>query len=162
MRKAFYCPPLKHPYHARTAQRVLARVQPFLQGDIAALALPARLSWQSICSGSGQADDWHNLACCANICLIQGEGIHSACVDLSNAAIDALETVRDRHQRTQKWGACHASLQAIPALLDFYEQLLSLCTPLQMQQAMTTVLQRMEKQRNELLAQQNIAREAPN
>ena len=128
-------------------RRVLARLQPFSLSEIADLALPVRTSWTKILASHGQDVDWHNLACVANLCLVQGESIHPDCVELANDSIAALEAMRDRHQRVGVWGPCHLSLKNIPSLMDFYEQLLAMCTPLQIQQTMITVLKRMREQR---------------
>ena len=57
-------------------RRVLARLQPFSPSEIADLALPVRTSWTVILASRGQDFDWHNLACVANLCLVQGESIH--------------------------------------------------------------------------------------
>lgn len=128
-------------------RRVLARLQPFSPSEIADLALPVRTSWEQILVSHGQDVDWHNLASVANLCLVQGESIHPDCVELANDSIAALEAMRDRHQRVDVWGPCHLSLKNIPPLMDFYEQLLAMCTPLQIQQTMITVLKRMREQR---------------
>lgn len=136
-------------WHAdpQAAAKLFAKLQPFTAAEHTALTLPVRLSWQSIITGAGTEGDWHNLACCANICLIRSESIHQTCVDACNQVCDGLETMRARAQRTGRWAACHQTLQAIPALLDMYEQIMQLSTPLQMHTAMQTVLARMQAQR---------------
>jgi hypothetical protein len=129
------------------AEKLIARLQPFSDSEQTALTLPVRISWQCILTGSGSEGDWHNLACCANICLVRSESINPTLVDACNLCCDGLQAMRDRAQRTGRWAACHQTLQAIPGMLDLYEEIMQLSTPEQMQQAMTTVLQRMAAQR---------------
>jgi len=125
--------------------RVMARVQPFTQPEQTSLTLPLRVSWQSLCTGQGTEEDFHNLACCANVCLLRAEEIDPLLVVPVQHAQDALMHMLDRAQRLGHWGTDHLSREHIPPLLDLYEQLIALSTPQQMHTAMQAVMLRMQR-----------------
>jgi hypothetical protein len=123
--------------------RVMARVQPFTPAEQTSLTLPLRLSWQSLCDGQGSDEDFHNLACAANVSLLRAENIDPLLVESVQRAQDALLAMLARHQRTGQWGVDYQSREHIPHLLDIYEQLIELSTPQQMHTAMQDTLTRM-------------------
>lgn len=123
--------------------RVMNRIQPFTQAELLSLSAPPRVALESMRRGSGTELDFHTLAAVANCVLVCGEKIGAECVELAKLAQESLMLILDRHVRLGKWGLDAAALQNIPPVLDLHEQLLALYTPLQMQQAMQTVLERM-------------------
>jgi hypothetical protein len=124
---------------------VFARVSPFTPDEMARLSIPVRMSWSAMCDGTGDDEDFHTLAATANVCLICAEGISPEVVEAVKAAQTALMEMLGRNERTGKWGVDYQTREHIPVLLDVYEQLLELSTPLQMQKAMTETIKRMNE-----------------
>ena len=123
--------------------RTLSKVQPFDERDIVALETPVHLSWHAFKTGKATTEDFHNIAAALNVALIRAEDIDPLAVDMCQRAMDALMRVQSRHDRIGTWGLDWMSMAHVPPALDFYDQLIELSTPLQMQSAMTTVLKRM-------------------
>jgi hypothetical protein len=135
----------RHQADPQAIYKLIAKVQPFTQTEQTTLTLPVRLSWEAFCDGTATEEDFHNLACCANVSLLRAEQIDALAVELCQRAQDALMTILDRHQRTGKWGVDYLAREHIPPLLDFYEQLIELSTPLQMHTAMQQTIARMQQ-----------------
>jgi hypothetical protein len=125
---------------------VFARVSPFQPDEVARLSIPVRLSWSAMCEGTGTDEDFHTLASVANVCLICAERIPgNEVVEAVQKAQDALVEMLARNRRTDKWGVDYKARESIPVVLDIYDQLLELCTPKQMQEAMNKTIERMNK-----------------
>lgn len=124
-------------------RRLLNGVQPFTPGEVAELQLPPRVALESMRTGRGSEMDFSTLACVANNTLVCAETIHPDCVEVAKVGQDALMTVLDRHNRLGKWGLDAQALQDLLAVLDLHDQLLTLYTPLQMQNAMKETMRRM-------------------
>ena len=124
--------------------RVMNRLQPFTPSELLQLKTPYRMAFQSLRTGGGGELDFHTLAAVVNVVLVTGEKIGPECVEVAKLGQDALMLILDRALRLGRWGVDVVALQNIPPVLDLHDQLLELCTPLQMQQAMQTVLGRMK------------------
>jgi len=129
---------------ARAHWRTIARVQPFTPEEILRLTIPGRVAFEALRSGSGTEGDWHTLAALANVAMVAGERIDQRCVDCAQAAQAALMRALDRGHRLGRWLLDGQGLQDIPAVLDLYDQLVELCTPIQMHAAYLEVLRRAE------------------
>jgi hypothetical protein len=127
------------------AFRAVQRVQNFTQAEITKLVMPMHQSWASLCAGTGDGDDFNTLAAAANICMIQAESIDALLVEAISRAQDALIVMRERQRRCGRWGTDHLSREHIPPMLDVFEQLLTLCTPVQMHKAFETVQARVRQ-----------------
>jgi hypothetical protein len=64
-------------------------------------------------------------------------------VERIQAAQDGLMRCWERHELTNKWGLDGAARNDIAAAVDMHDQLLELCTPLQLSCAMKQILERM-------------------
>jgi hypothetical protein len=125
--------------------RTLSKVQPFTAREILALETPVRLAWHAFKTSQATSNDFHNIAAALNVALIRAEDIDQLAVDMCQRAMDALMRVKFRHDRIGTWGLDWMSMAHVPPALDFYDQLIELSTPLQMQAAMTQVMRRMEQ-----------------
>lgn len=134
-----------HAGDPQAIYKLMAKVQPFTAAEQTTLTLPVRLSWQALCDGHASDEDFHNLACCANVSLLRSEQIDAIAVDLCQRAQDALMAMLARHQRTGRWGVDYLAREHIPPLLDLYDQLIEKSTPLQMHQAMQATVARMQQ-----------------
>lgn len=123
--------------------RVMSRIQPFTAAELLELKTPYRVAFESLRTGRGGELDFHTIAAVTNVVLVMGERIGPECVEVAKLAQDALMHMLDRALRLGRWGVDALALQNIPPALDLHDQLLELCTPLQMQQAMQAVLERM-------------------
>lgn len=123
--------------------RVMNQLQPFTPAELLQLKTPYRVAFESLKTGRGSELDFHTLAAVVNVVLVMGEKIGPECVEVAKLAQDALMHMLDRALRLKRWGVDAWALRNIPPALDLHDQLLELCTPLQMQQAMRTVLERM-------------------
>ena len=126
--------------------RTMSKVQPFTQQEVTTLILPAVSAWDELKNGRGQETHYHTLAAVANVCLLRAEDVEGdideLCLDMVKRAQEALLTIKERNDRSGRWGVCYISLERVPPMLDFYQQLVELSTPLQMQQAMKAVIAR--------------------
>jgi hypothetical protein len=138
---------MKRRWHAdpKTMLRTISKVQPFDENEIAELETPVRLSWTLFKSGQATEHDYHNIAAALNVAMIRAEDIDPIAVDMCLRAMEALNLVRLRFERIGKWGLDWMSMAHVPPALDFYDQLIELSTPLQMQKAMTLVIKRMDE-----------------
>lgn len=131
---------------AGSMYRVMNRLQPFTGGEIAQLAIPMWQAWADMKNGSATDGDFHTLAAVVNVALVRAEtvagDVDELCVAMVKRAQDALMVLDERHKRLGRWGVCYQSLEHIPPALEFYQQVLELSTPLQMQEAMREVIRR--------------------
>ena len=125
--------------------RVFNRIQPFTDDELAKLQTPVRLAYERMRTGGAQDDDFNDLACAMNVCMVRGEDIDPLCVETAQRAQDALMRTHARHAATGRWGFDGPALQDIPVAIDLYEQMLALSTPEQMHTAMRETLTRMKR-----------------
>ena len=125
-------------------ERVIARLQLFTPVELRTLQTPVRVAFESLRTGDGQEADFHTLAAAMNTALVRSESIDPQCVEVCQLAQDALMRVLGRSKRLRKWGLDAAGLQDIPPAIDLFEQILTLSTPLQMQQSMRETMHRMQ------------------
>jgi hypothetical protein len=123
--------------------RLIAETKLFDEVELRTLSLPPRAAYDAIRVGRAREGDFDTLAAVVNVSLIRCESIGQEGVDLCTDAQEALLRIKERHQRTGRWGVDHIAIQAIPPVLDLHEQLLALSTPKQMMDAMKEVLRRM-------------------
>lgn len=123
--------------------RVMNKLQPFTPAEQVSLAVPPRVCFQAMRMGQGTEIDFHTLAAVVNVALIMSEKISPLCVAMCQQAQAALMRVLARYTTHHKWGFDGLALQEIEPALDLHEQLLELCTPHQLQEAMARVIERM-------------------
>ena len=124
--------------------KTMGRIQLLTPSELLELSLPPRTAFEALRGGRGTENDFHTLAAVANCVLVCGEAVGKQCVDAAKQAQESLLRLLDRWVRLGKWGLDAGALQSIPLVLDLYEQLLALYTPLQMQAAMRETIRRMK------------------
>jgi hypothetical protein len=134
----------KRRYHADpTAMfKVMNKLTPFNDIELLRLELPIRLSFEALRTGHGTESDFHDLAAAINTAMVRSEAVDPLCEQTAIAARDALMRCWHRHQRTGVWGFDGPALLEVEAGIDLHEQLIRLSTPLQMIEALRTVMQR--------------------
>lgn len=144
MRKtSVYARKRRAPIDPMVAMRLLRELQPFDDAERMALALPPRVSFQTIRDGKGADGDFDTLAAVVNVAMVRCEEIGQTGVELCQEAQACLMDMKVRQARTGRWGFDYRALQAIPPAIDLHEQLLELSTPKQMMEAMREVVKRM-------------------
>lgn len=123
--------------------RVFGRIQPFTPNEQLRLNLPPRVAYESLRTGKGEEGDFHTLAAAVNVSLVLAEQIDPLAEQTVLLGRDAMVRVLQRHHDTRRWGFNWQDLRDIPPVLDFYEQLIANCTPMQMQDAMNETIRRM-------------------
>jgi hypothetical protein len=123
--------------------RVFNRVVLFDEAEQARLCVPARLSFEKLRTGAGSEPDFHLLAACINVTMILAEAVDPLAEQSAVAARDAAMRCWERFNRTGRLGFDGPALLDIPVALDLHDQLMALCTPLQVSKAVEEVAQRM-------------------
>jgi len=122
--------------------KVMNKIEPFNSEELLRLELPIRLSFEALRTGKGMENDFHDLAAAINTAMVRSEDVDPLCELTAIAARDALMRCWHRHQRTGAWGFDGPALLEVEAGIDLHEQLVRLSTPLQMIEALRTVMQR--------------------
>jgi hypothetical protein len=102
-----------------------------------------REALQSMRDGTGNDTHWNTLAAVVNVCLLRGERIAPEVMQCAKDGQLAVLSIKDRFDRTGRWGVSHDDLVNLEACIDLYEQLIELSTPAQMLQAFRDVIDRM-------------------
>ena len=124
--------------------RVMSKIQMFTDDEQIKLKLPVREAFERIKNGSGVENDFHTLAAAVNVTMVRAEKIDPLAEETAIHAKAALMRTLHRHQATGRWGFDGPALSEIADCIDLHEQLIELQTPLQMQEAMQTVIARMD------------------
>jgi len=114
---------------------VIRKIEPFTEEEVTMLALPVRMAYESIRSGTGSEADFDVLAIAINDAVIRSESIDALCVDTCKIAQEALVDTKGRYLRTGRWGFDWQGLQNVPPALDLYEAIISNSTQAQMLEA---------------------------
>jgi hypothetical protein len=134
----------KHRYHADPMAmfKTINRIEPFNADELLRLELPIRLAFEALRTGRGTESDFHDLCAAINTTMVRSEAVDPLCEQTAIAARDALMRCWHRHEKTQRWGFDGPALLEVEAGIDLHEQLVRLSTPLQMIEALRTVMQR--------------------
>lgn len=124
--------------------RVLNRIEPLRPDETVQLTAPVRVAFEKFKAGTAAKDDFNTLAAVCNMCMVIAESVSTELVALCQRAQDDLMAVAERYKRTGRWGLDHASLGSMPDIIDVYEQLLEVCTPMQMKAAGKEVVGRID------------------
>ena len=124
--------------------KTMSRIQQLTPPELLELSLPPRTAFEALRGGCGTESDFHTLAAVSNCVLVCGEAVGKQCVDAAKRAQESLMLMLGRWVRLGRWELDAGALQSIPTVLDLYEQLLALYTPLQMQAAMRETIRRMK------------------
>lgn len=121
---------------------VLNRVMPMEPEDAASCSTEARMAWHHITHGSAEQAHFDRLHTAITLTAVRASHIDPLATEVATLACSALSTMQARHLRTGKLGADADALRAIPVALDLYDQLLALCSPLQLQAALDEAYRR--------------------
>jgi riboflavin biosynthesis pyrimidine reductase len=120
--------------------RLLAKVTPFDDSEVTRLSIPAWQEWRMLKTGQGNQRSVQLLAEVFNACLVSAENVKGdpdeLCIEMVKRGQAALQIIIDRHQRLGSWGVCYQTLEHIPPVIEFHDQLLERCTPAQLQAAL--------------------------
>lgn len=122
--------------------RTINKIEPFTPAELMRLELPIRMSFEAIKTGKGVESDFHDLAAAINTTMVRSEQIDPLCEQTAIAARDALMRTWHRFEATGRLGFDGPALSQIEAGIELHEQLIRLSTPLQMVQALRTVIAR--------------------
>ena len=122
--------------------KCINKIEPFSADELMRLELPIRMSFESLKNGTGVESDFHDLAAAVNATMVRSEQVDPLCEQTAIAARDALMRCWHRFERTGVFGFDGPALGEIEAGIDLHEQLIRLSTPLQMVQALRTVIAR--------------------
>ena len=122
--------------------KVMGRTHLFTEAEQAQLSLPVHASFDGLLTGQSVEADFHTVAAVSNVCLLLGEKIGPEVVDAVKLGQEGLMRCWKRHNTTGKWGLDGPARQDIAAVVDLHDQLLGLCTPGQLADAMREVLKR--------------------
>ena len=122
--------------------KVINKIEPFTPAELLRLELPVRLSFEALRTGAGTESDFHDLCAAINTSMVRSEAVDPLCEQTAIAARDALMRCWNRFERTGKLGFDGPGLSEVEAGIDLHEQLCRLSTPLQMIEALRTVMAR--------------------
>ena len=123
---------------------VLNRTEPLREEERVQLTAPVRVSFEKFTAGTATQYDFDTLAAVYNMCMVVAETVNDEFLELTQRAQDSLMDIMARHKRTGRYGLDHASLDVLPDIIDVYEQLLEVCTPMQMKAAWQEVIERIK------------------
>lgn len=129
-------PAFAHATHNSAIHRVMSRIQPYRGEELVALQSPIWSGFEALRTGSAEPADFNDLCAVVHTCLVRSRSINSVCVEICEQAEAAMFRVKDRFDRMQRLAFDGQGMQDVAPVLDLYKQLLSLSTPLQMQQAL--------------------------
>jgi len=122
--------------------KCINKIEPFNAAELMRLELPIRMSFESLKNGHGTEQDFHDLAAAINTTMVRAESIDPLCEQTAIAARDALMRCWHRFEKTGRLGFDGPALGEIEAGIDLHEQFIRLSTPLQMVNALKTVIAR--------------------
>ena len=122
--------------------KVINKIEPFTPAELLRLELPVRLSFEALRTGAGTESDFHDLCAAINTSMVRSEAVDPLCEQTAIAARDALMRCWNRFERTGRFGFDGPGLSEVEAGIDLHEQLCRLSTPLQMIEALRTVMAR--------------------
>lgn len=142
-RKRRHVDPLRSRYDQLcSVYKVMGRTQLFTPAEQAQLSLPVHASFDGLLKGTAVASEFHTVEVIAAVCRLIGEQIGPEVVAAAELGQAGLARCWERHKLTGKWGLDGPARQDIAAVVDLHDQLLGLCTPGQLAEAMREVLKR--------------------
>ena len=126
------------------AFRLISKLQPFTDEQMAEVALPARMAFEQIKTGIGSEGAFNELCYACNATMVRSEKIDDLCVQTCQIAQEALLRCRERYTRTGRWGFDGPALGEILPMLDLHEQIISLSNPLEMNAAFQEQAKRLQ------------------
>ena len=125
--------------------KLINRIEPYTDQDVVKLALPARMAFEAIKTGTGTTDDFDELAVSVNSTMVRSESIDELCVQTCIIAQEALLRCKQRYLRTGRFGWDGLALQQVPPALDLHEEVMANSTPHQMTVALKEQYSRIQR-----------------
>jgi hypothetical protein len=129
-----------NPAYQAMPYRVMSASQPFTPSEQLQLSIPVRATYQRLHDGCADEPDFHTLGAVINVCSIIAGGIHPQLRDQIQSAAQALQSVWTRYKSTGALSLDEQARQHMPHIIDLHEQLLQLCTPKQLIDALNASL----------------------
>jgi hypothetical protein len=137
--------PLRARYdHLTSIYRVIGRIQPFTPDEAAELSLPVHAAFDGLLNGTATDAEYHTLVAITEVCLLMAEQIDQGLPAVVREAKLGLSRCRARKLSLGRYGLDGPARQDIAAVVDMHDQLLELCTPLQLSNAMKSVIARID------------------
>lgn len=124
--------------------RVLNSIQLFTKEEQVKLTTPMKLAYEKLRTGAGIETDFHVLAAAVNVTMVLAEDIDPLAEQGAIAARDGMVRCWQRYQRTGRLGFDGQALQDLPMAIDLHDQMMAMCTPLQVNKAAMVVNERMQ------------------
>lgn len=121
-------------------QRVLNRLEPFTEEELAKLLLPIRMSFDALRNGTGTEQDFLDVVAACNSASMRGAEVDPLCQQTAVTGLLALRRMWEGHKRIGKWGFDGSGLADVELAIELHEQLVRLSTPLELQRAMRRVI----------------------
>jgi hypothetical protein len=126
--------------------RVMSKVQLFVPAEVVRLSTPVWLEWELLKTGKGTNRSVLLLAEVFGASLVIAETVQGdpdeLCISMIKRGQEALQILRDRHDRLGTWGVCYQTLEHIPPVIEFHDELLKTCTPVQLENALKEAYRR--------------------
>lgn len=123
----------------------IVRSSPMEPEDAASASNEVRMAWLRITQGDGTRTDFDRLALSMDMAAILAEPIGADALEAAERAQLALLAMKDRYRRLGRIGPDADALRELPVALDLYDQLLALCSPLQLAAAMNEATARAQR-----------------
>lgn len=121
-------------------QRVMNRLEPFTEEELARLFLPIRMSFDALRNGTGTKQDFLDVVAACNSASLRGADVDPLCQQTAVTGLEALRRMWERHKRIGQWGFDGPGLADVELAIELHEQLVRLSTPLELQQTMSRVI----------------------
>ena len=118
-----------------SAGAVIARVKPFNEAEQAQLQIPVYQAMQALLNGTAEDRHMGVLFTISAACAILGEQAGPLCVDVAMAAQHALCRAEARFIKTGRFGLDGEGKTALEDCIEYHNELLAVCTPIQMMDA---------------------------
>lgn len=132
-----------------SALKPILMCRQFDEHEAATLSNETRMAWHRLTHGDGNQGDFDLLANSSNVALVRAEALGELAIETVQRAQAAIVAMKERYQRTGRFGADAAALQDVPLMLDFYDDLLAYGSPQIMTDALNEVVSRINSQRME-------------
>lgn len=120
--------------------RVMRRLVPFTEAELAQLLLPIRMSFDALRNGTGTEQDFLDVVAACNSASMRGAEVDPLCQQTAVVGLEALRRMWERHKRIGKWGFDGPGLADVELAIELHEQLVRLSTPLELQRSMSRVI----------------------
>lgn len=135
-----------NPAYQAMPYRVMSASQPFTPDERLRLSIPILTAYQRLLDGVAQESDFHTMGIVINVCGVIASDIHPQIRAQIESAATALACVWDRYEQTGEFTLDDEAKGTLPAIIELHDQLLELCQPRQLIEAMDTANQRSRNQ----------------